>query len=179
MDFRDWIENGVFLRVALVLWIVSSVFVVYLVSQIDGVVNGSLYNFGLEYSFAWYTPYQAFLRLVYVCMAVPAVLSVVVLVGGLLAKGGGNGVRPFVRREEKTANGKVEASKGNNMVISCPKCKRVFSKPLSMLDFSGGKTRLVNVCPYCNHVLGGADEKGSSDDIRIVDLNKKEEVPQE
>lgn len=59
------------------------------------------------------------------------------------------------------------------MVISCPNCKRVFGKPLVMLDFSGGKTRLVNVCPYCNHVLGDADEKESDSDVGVVDLNKR------
>jgi len=41
------------------------------------------------------------------------------------------------------------------MGISCPKCRRVFGKPLIMLDFGDRKARLVNVCPYCNHVLVG------------------------
>jgi len=35
-----------------------------------------------------------------------------------------------------------------------------------MLDFSGGKTKLVNVCPYCNNILGCAEEE---------DADKKEE----
>jgi len=55
------------------------------------------------------------------------------------------------------ANGNSEYSSG--MIIACPKCKKVFSRPLVMLDFGGGKPKLVNVCPYCNQALGSTDEK--------------------
>jgi hypothetical protein len=40
------------------------------------------------------------------------------------------------------------------LVISCPNCGKVFSRPLVMLDFNKGTTRLVNVCPFCNQILG-------------------------
>lgn len=36
---------------------------------------------------------------------------------------------------------------------SCPYCGKAFNRPLVMLDFSSGMTRLVNTCPYCMHVL--------------------------
>ena len=45
----------------------------------------------------------------------------------------------------------------SNMLISCPKCKKVFQTPLVMLDFSGTKPGLMNVCPYCNQVLGNSE----------------------
>jgi hypothetical protein len=41
-----------------------------------------------------------------------------------------------------------------------------------MLDFSGGKPRLANVCPYCNHILPDKDEKGS-DDVRLADVDEE------
>jgi len=41
-----------------------------------------------------------------------------------------------------------------------------------MLDFSGGKTRLVNVCPYCNYVLGSTEEV-EKEDVGVFDLEKK------
>jgi uncharacterized Zn-finger protein len=68
-----------------------------------------------------------------------------------------------------------EVNKGNNsMVISCPSCKKVFGRPLVMLNFEGGKTRLVNVCPYCNHVLGNAEnEQTPKSDFQIADEDKK------
>ncbi len=51
-------------------------------------------------------------------------------------------------------------SKGNAKAAdTCPSCKKAFTQPLVMLDFEGGKSKLVNVCPYCNQVLGNAEEK--------------------
>jgi len=47
-------------------------------------------------------------------------------------------------------------NRANKMLISCPKCKKVFQTPLVMLDFSGTKPGLMNVCPYCNQVLGNS-----------------------
>jgi len=44
-----------------------------------------------------------------------------------------------------------------DMMISCPKCKKTFRRPLIMLDFGEVKPRLVNVCPYCNQVLGNSE----------------------
>lgn len=44
----------------------------------------------------------------------------------------------------------------SDLIISCSKCKRTFHRPLVMLDFSGAKPGLVNVCPYCNQVLGSS-----------------------
>jgi len=88
------------------------------------------------------------------------------LVFSVLGRDGGVERAVVVRRE------KVERVKeGNHLLASCPKCKKVFGKPLVMLDFSGGKTRLVNVCPYCSFVLGSADERV---EVGMVDLQERE-----
>jgi len=153
-------------RVVLILWLVSSGFVVFLLLNIDNVVHNRLYDFGLQFSVDWAVPYWGFLRLVFLCLLVPGVLSGVVLVFSVLGRDGGVERAVVVRRE------KVERVKeGNHLLASCPKCKKVFGKPLVMLDFSGGKTRLVNVCPYCNYVLGSADERV---EVGIVDLQERE-----
>jgi hypothetical protein len=47
-----------------------------------------------------------------------------------------------------------KAKETPGLVISCPNCGKVFSRPLVMLDFNKGTTRLVNVCPFCNQILG-------------------------
>lgn len=171
MGFTDLLRNSVFMRVVLVLWIVSSVFVVFLLSKIDGIVHGELYNFGLQFSFAWASPYWAIMRWIYVGLLVPSVLSGVALVFGSLNRDDRN--KHVIKNVDKPVNGKVQPLRENHMVVSCSNCKRVFGKPLVMLDFSSeGKAKLVNVCPYCNHVLGRADEK-SPDAVSIVDLDKK------
>ena len=172
MGFRELLGKSVFTRVVLVLWLVSSVFILFLLSEIDGIVHSELYNYGLQFSFAWASPYWAFVRLVYVCLTVPSILSVVALVFSFAKRG--ESEKPVSKSvESKPSNAKVQPLKENHMVISCPSCKRVFSKPLVMLDFSDGKTKLVNVCPYCNTILGSAEEKDSDSDITIADLDKK------
>jgi hypothetical protein len=59
----------------------------------------------------------------------------------------------------------TEKNGTNNMfVISCPSCKKVFSRPLVMLDFTEGRTRLINVCPYCSHSLGETENSDKHPD---------------
>ncbi len=53
---------------------------------------------------------------------------------------------------------KVNKTKATSL-SSCPSCKKTFTQPLVMLDFENGKSKLVNVCPYCNQVLGENEEK--------------------
>ena len=64
----------------------------------------------------------------------------------------------------------------NSMIISCPKCKKVFSRPLVMLDFGGGKAKLVNVCPYCNQTLGTTDEEQDNCSMGLIDEHKRIEL---
>ena len=62
-----------------------------------------------------------------------------------------------VKNTEVIESDENSENRVNNMLISCPKCKRVFQTPLVMLDFSGTKPGLMNVCPYCNQVLGNSE----------------------
>jgi len=173
MSWKGLFNGFWFVRVVLVLWLVTACFVVFLLGRIDEVVHVWLYDFGLQFSLVWAEPYWGFLRLVYVVLAVPMFLSGVVLVFSVFGRGGGGEVR-VVRREVKA----VQPLRENHMVVSCPKCRRVFGKPLVMLDFGGGKARLVNVCPYCSSVLGSADvdEKDKEEEnVRVVDLEEEVE----
>lgn len=164
--------NGWFVRVVLVLWLVSAVFVVYLLVKVDWIVHNQLYDFGLQFSLDWALGYWAVVRAIFVFLAVPIFLSVAYF--GLefwrFARGREVAVR---RKPSPPVSKRVEATRENHMLISCPKCKRVFTKPLVMLDFSGGKTRLVNVCPYCNHVLGCADERESEKGVGVLDFEER------
>ena len=87
----------------------------------------------------------------------------------------GSEKRP-IKREEKPPPpiAKPQPILDNHLYANCPKCKKLFSKPLTMLDFSGGKTRLVNVCPYCNYVLGTADEKKDLSEVVVPDAEAEE-----
>jgi uncharacterized protein YbaR (Trm112 family) len=41
----------------------------------------------------------------------------------------------------------------NKDKITCPACKKEFSIPVFMLDYTGLKPRLVRHCPYCDQTL--------------------------
>jgi uncharacterized Zn-finger protein len=41
----------------------------------------------------------------------------------------------------------------NKDKITCPACKKEFSIPVFMLDYTGLKPRLVRHCPYCDQIL--------------------------
>jgi DNA-directed RNA polymerase subunit RPC12/RpoP/uncharacterized membrane protein len=161
-----------FARITLILWLVSSAFIIILLGKIDNIVNGDLYNYGLQFSLVWASPYWVFARLIYVLLAIPMIFSFVALASGLLNRGNNNGRVRITRREVKKENENVQAAKNNSVLMTCPKCGKLFGRPLTMLNFSSGKTRLVNVCPYCNHILGDAEE-GSHDNIHIADPTKQ------
>jgi uncharacterized membrane protein YciS (DUF1049 family) len=176
MNFKDSSTLSWLVRVGTVLAIVSSVFSMFLVRQLNGIVHGSLYNYGLQFNYGWAVAYWNLEGLLYVTLALPAVFGSTVLT--LEFWKGRMGVVPVVRQVAKMGiNGKTleTAKKETSMLISCPKCKKVFSKPLNMLDFSHGKTRLINVCPYCNHTLGNADD--NCPDVS-VEVAEPEEVSQ-
>jgi uncharacterized Zn-finger protein len=167
--------NGYWLmRIALVLWLVSSALVLFLLSRIDSIVHGALYNYGLQFSFAWADPYWNALHMIYVFLAIPIVVSGAALVSSFWRRGDERRVSTSV--VSKPSGSAVQSSRENHMLASCPSCKKVFSKPLIMLDFGGGKTRLVNVCPYCNHVLGDAEEgERDRDEVAVRDLEEEVE----
>jgi uncharacterized Zn-finger protein len=172
LNWKGLVDNGWFVRVVLAVWLVSVVFVVFLLLRVDWIVHHELYGFGLQFSLDWAVGYWVALRVIFVFLAVPVVLScfyfcllVLCFVGGRRGR-----VKPVVERKPSVERRVVEQ---NHMLVSCPKCRRVFGKPLVMLDFSGGKTRLVNVCPYCGHVLGSADERAGGVDVGVLDFEER------
>jgi uncharacterized Zn-finger protein len=169
---KDVFGAGWFAKVVLAVWLTSSVFVLFLLKKIDEIVHGQLYHFGLQFSLDWAAGYWMYMGMIYVFLAVPVVLSLVVLGFGFLRKTRGGS--EVVKHEAKPVSEKTQPSKENYMLISCPNCKKVFSKPLVMLDFSGTKTRLVNVCPYCNTKLGQPNKEESPVSTGLLDLNQKE-----
>lgn len=163
-------------RVALVLWLISSVFVLVLLSQIDLIVNGKLYDFGLQFSSVWAQPYWAFFRLVYIFLLIPLVFSAAVLSLGFF-RWFVRSVRGSISKLKRKAARNVQPAQSSILIV-CSHCGRVFSKPMCILDFSGEKPRLVNVCPYCNARLEKANNHNK--DLHVYTKfpeSKQEEIP--
>ena len=174
MNVIDVFRKYWFVKVILSLWLVSSIFILLLLSRIDSIVNVTLYQYGLQSSMSWLGPYWFALRLIYVFMAVPAVFSFVVLVAGLGKPS--NGAGQLGRRVNgKFSREQTRMARENSMLIKCVKCGKVFNKPLTMLDFSTGKPRMANVCPYCNHVLENSVDKGPNERVREFEVGHPEQ----
>jgi hypothetical protein len=172
MTLKDMVCSSTFIKAAIVLWLVSAGFVVFLLGQIDTIVHKVLYDYGLQFSENWAIPYWGLLRSIYIFLAVPSFLSGALLILGIWKRDGRE--KRVVKPEERPTRPKPQPMADNHLYATCPKCKKVFSKPLTMLDFSGGKTRLVNVCPYCNHVLGSAEEKKDLSEIAVPEVDAEE-----
>ena len=180
MNPKSFLQGPWFQRIVLLVWLVSSALVMFSQKTIDAIVNGKavgqLYHYGLQPNLAWQIPYWTYARLLYATQFVCIALTAVALATGFLKKGGGEKSVPKSEQKIDKKAAAREETNGRNILISCPSCKRVFSKPLVMLDFPGGKAKLVNVCPYCNTVLGNVDQQ---DEPQVIVDPGKEVVQQE
>lgn len=166
MTLKTFLQGYWLQRIALLVWLVSSAVAMFSMKTIDAIVNGTLYNYGLQFSIVWAQPYWNYARLFYAFQFISIALGVVALLFSFLNKNNSPKQpeqkieKPAPKHEQKVNGSTVQQAKmnENGIFISCPKCNRTFGKPLTMLDFSDGKAKLVNVCPYCNAVLNRAVE---------------------
>jgi uncharacterized Zn-finger protein len=171
MNVKGFLRSSWFQRIVLLAWIGCSSLVFLSQKTIDVIVNKTLYNYGLQFSEAWHQPYWTYANVLYYSQYACIVLTCVALFAGFLKKEEDQKEPPKIREETVRNAFAREETSGRGIVIACSSCKRNVSKPLVMLDFTEGKAKLVNVCPYCNSILGSA-EKQSDQDI-IVDPGKK------
>lgn len=144
--------------------IALAVAAVVLLFQLDHVVNGVLYGYGLQFSLEWATLYWTFIRFTMGLVACMAGLNAFLIVYMVLShqvtppiKVRATAANPAVTTVSKDAvSAKEPGQDGVDVLVLpmvCNSCGRVFTQPLSMFDFKSGKARLVHACPYCNAVL--------------------------
>jgi hypothetical protein len=167
--------------------VASAVVSIYLLSRFDTLVHGQLYDYGLRFDPAWADAYYSYSQLMYIALGAPIALCfVAILIGFKTIKEQSppkptlkpklaqpqpvarpqprTVVRPqtpaVTRQGHKTPEVKAQIKEKPNFAgVTCPSCKKVFGRPLVMLNFENGKNRLVNVCPYCSYELGPAENK--------------------
>lgn len=172
MNLKTFLQGSWFQRIVLFVWLVSSALVMFSQKTIDAIVNVTLYGYGLHFSDIWAIPYWTYARMLYATQFVSIALTAVALASGFLRKENGDRRTPKHERNvdipaskpEQNARISVsgqEKTTGCTTGISCQTCKKTLSKALVMLDFSDGQATLVNVCPYCNAVLGKAEQNDS------------------
>jgi uncharacterized Zn-finger protein len=175
MTPKTFLQGPKFQKIVLLVWLVSAGLVIFSQKNVDSIVNVTLYNYHLQFSNNWAQPYWNYEHLLYASEFVSIALTVVALASGFLKKDTDDKHPPKRKETSKKSVVTREETKGRNIVVSCSNCKRVFSKPLVMLDFSGGKAKLVNVCPYCNTVLEKAEKQNDAETI----VNPEKEIQEE
>lgn len=170
-----------FTRVALIIWLASAVSMFVLLKDIELIVHGQLYNYGLVFNTAWADPYRFYTWMIYICIWLPAAFSGVALIFSFSKENkipekkvmveqkvavpqAAPRVASQTQQQQPVRRVPPMVENGNGGGIACPHCHKVFSRALVMLDFRGGKHKLVSVCPYCNYVLGNTSEERRADD---------------
>jgi hypothetical protein len=154
---------------------------IVLVYELDTIVHGLLYEYGLVFDYGWASPYWTIQRLLLAMLATLFVLSFIptaCLVKAVLlplfgrkhpqvTSTGGNQLQSVATPGDKDEEAKSPQNSASNQEVAdvievsavpmiCNKCGKVFNQPLCMFDFKKGNPRLVHVCPYCNAVLAVA-----------------------
>jgi len=176
MDLKGVFGTKWFAVFVNVIWLVCAALVLFVLMKVDAIVNGELYNYGLQYNVGWWINYSLFFNIILIFIGIPMVLSAVTLVFSLWARE--EVVVKRVTPKPKKVVKKVAVSEDkNHMLISCPHCHKLFGKPLIMLDFTSGKSKLVSVCPYCNKKL--TDTENGRSGVSTGILGSEEEVVEE
>jgi hypothetical protein len=181
MGLKRMLSGNWFTRIVMIILIICSVSIIALFKNIELIVHGQLYNYGLQFSPDWADPYRLLTWLIYLCLGLPMALGGLALVSSFLkVEEGSDQENTFPQRIKsqqavaKAKSGQVvrevpnRVEYGNGDGISCPRCKKVFGRALVMLDFHNGKNQLVSVCPYCNYALGNTNsEKCANEKFQV------------
>jgi hypothetical protein len=198
MSLKSMLTSKWFTRIVLVSWIVCAASILVVFKNMELIVHGQLYDYGLVFSPAWADGYRVLTWMIFVCAGVPMALSGIALASSFLhveelperenvvprKAGPPRGITtansPQARPTQQTREVQQpvreqvrRVDNGNCVGISCPECKKVFGKALVMLDFRSGSNRMVSVCPYCNAVLGYTSEEQSKNESFYVESHDK------
>jgi len=189
MSLKNMLTGKWFTRLVMIIWIACAVSILVIFKNMELIVHGQLYYFGLVFSPEWADSYRLFTWLIFLCLGLPMALSGLALASSFLKVeeipkravavprkvGPPRGVvkveSPEIVKKEPLP---IRVDNGNCIGISCPECKKVFGRALVMLDFRSGSNRMVSVCPYCNYVLGlTSDEKSKNESFHFATPDRK------
>jgi hypothetical protein len=155
--------------------LVTSVCSAYFLFMLDIIVHGTLYNYGLQFSYEWANTYWATMRVVQVLLGLNAAFSIAgflyfyrkyVHVEPKMPKILETKVQTHTTIQKKPSHlfhkqkpkyePKPEAaseSHVNNGLTRCDHCGKTFSQPLRMLDFHEERPKMIDVCPFCSETI--------------------------
>jgi hypothetical protein len=189
MGLKGVLSGNWFTRIVMISWIIGAISVLVLFKNMELIVHGQLYYYGLISSPDWQDPYRIYTWLIFISLGLPTALTGIALVSSFLKVEKASEIHTMVPQGTRPAQGNVKMTprptggetpqrveKGNCEGISCPNCKKVFGRSLVMLDFRSGKNRMVSVCPYCNYVLGYTSRDNPTDEKVYVQRSDEKNV---
>lgn len=165
-----------------VLILTGIVSVLFTLNLLDNIVHGTLYNYGLQFSYDWANPYWMTLRVVQALLGL-IIVGVIVNTGYLFKMKRHKvfimskiGIKPKVLNIEEITKPKIEVKQpkirmiGNkkssasptieeqfsdvpSSTFKCGHCEKIFAQPLRMFDFHQNKPRILIICPFCNDII--------------------------
>ncbi len=117
--------------------LIACVSIAYLLITIDNIVNQVLYQFGLQFSYEWATPYWMFLR------ASLALLGLIAVVASMniTYTFRGRQRKPVLVKTVKTTKAEIPPPTPAPSLFQCTSCGRSITEPLRIH---------VILCPFCN-----------------------------
>ena len=173
----------------MIAWIICAVSIFFVFKNIELIVHGQLYSYGLVLSADWADPFRLYTWMLYICLGLPMGLTGVALASSFLKTENVPEKRATVQVQRRPTTAPQVTARAespqvaretpkrvetmtvgvNGSGICCPQCNKTFGRALVMLDFHGGKNQLVSVCPYCNHVLGNTSQvKSPTESVRVI-----------
>jgi len=188
MSLKRMLTGKWFIRLVMIIWMVCGVSIFVVFKNMEVIVHGQLYHYGLIFSPEWADSYRILTWLIFLCLGVPIAFSGIALASSFLKVnkipqsenvvpqklGPPRGVvkvepRPAPQAQKTVREAPISSriNNGKCVGISCPECKKVFGRALVMLDFRSGSNRMLSVCPYCNTVLGYTNEEKVKNEHKI------------
>jgi hypothetical protein len=155
--------------------LVTSVCLAYFLFMLDNIVHGTLYYYGLQFSYEWANPYWMTMRIVQVLLCLNAAFSIAgflylyrtyVHVEPKMPRIVETRVQthtaiqkkhsPMFQKQKLRPEPKPEATSENyvdNGLTKCNHCGKTFSQPLRMLDFHEERPKMIDVCPFCSETI--------------------------
>src|SRR3990170_3770934 len=137
MGLKRVLTGRWFSRAVLIVWIISAVSIFVLLKDIELIVHGQLYYYGLRFSPNWADPFHFYTLLIFLCLGLPMALSGFTLVLSFIKETDKvpekkTAVEQKVKPQPDAREEQKARETNNSMLISCPKCEKVFSRPLVM-----------------------------------------------
>src|SRR3990170_4455669 len=154
--------------------------VVYSLTILDKLVHGTLYSYGLRFSYDWAVPYWTILRTIEALVGLSAVVTLTSIIyvyrKHIYAK---PQMKTTVTEKVDAPSFATEPQEQSIFgLVKCTHCGNSYSKPFQALELQGDKFRTVNVCPFCSEVIQPVPRQVESKQVKkAVQKQKKNKKP--